>query len=647
MAELPCGSTILSLNFGRQLLHNLALQQQAGRHCDIIVVAEGRKYPAHRCVLAAASNYFCSLLEFNQGRPRLEGAVAQLSEVSSAGLETALEFIYTSVVNTERCSWEELLQAARFLEIKPLEDILMSDLQTSENNNATSNQTDNEAANDNETTNSCKKVALSPSPRDHAQGENGSERNNDTPLDLSPSPSTKHEEKTVESPSTPVSQASSPRRTRRQRKNPRPHKVRSSSDLHSLPDDTPMNDDDKNVQKKSEETTRNKDKDATSAEDVLTDTTSPKVYDAATDNSSNKASPPTNGTGLENIKIENTFSLHGMENSFNLRALTGKCPPKYAEVVPPNVTVGQHIPNGPITRSHASNVNTTTSSTTYPPATTTTVNQLTVKTENSDSCAITSTPQVISPGVVRTNTAIRQVATAPLPYLQPANLNLNTLNNIAVQTGSGVAQCIPQVNQLPGGAIIHLIPNPIGLSPVTPLLQQYPFQLVTAPNSNVLLQVNCTDKAPQGEVHSPTSTSEVKNTDKKTQQNTDQQNVLQALRVNQRPDQEQVGQPHLNIPTLVKLVLVSQADELGEPDILALMKRIKPSIETEYPPSVLRTKVSAALDCGHREGIFTRKRDMNQRQIWAINAAKLKPVVEELRWNVYRHTIYKHSTINN
>ncbi|XP_078686982.1 kelch-like protein 12 [Branchiostoma floridae x Branchiostoma belcheri] len=112
MAELPCGSTILSLNFGRQILQNLALQQQAGRHCDIIIVAEDRKYPAHRCVLAAASNYFCSLLEFNQGRPRLEGAVAQLSEVSAAGLETALEFIYTSVVNTERCSWEELLQAA-------------------------------------------------------------------------------------------------------------------------------------------------------------------------------------------------------------------------------------------------------------------------------------------------------------------------------------------------------------------------------------------------------------------------------------------------------------------------------------------------------------------------------------------------------
>ncbi|XP_078603878.1 kelch-like protein 12 [Branchiostoma floridae x Branchiostoma japonicum] len=126
MADLPCGSTILSSNFGRQILHNLALQQQTGKHCDIIVVAEGRKYPAHRCVLAAASNYFCSLLEFNQpeGRPRLEGAVAQLSEVSSGGLETALEFIYTSVVNTERCSWEELLQAASKVSSAGLETAL-------------------------------------------------------------------------------------------------------------------------------------------------------------------------------------------------------------------------------------------------------------------------------------------------------------------------------------------------------------------------------------------------------------------------------------------------------------------------------------------------------------------------------------------
>ncbi|XP_078603802.1 uncharacterized protein LOC144877651 [Branchiostoma floridae x Branchiostoma japonicum] len=518
----------------------------------------------------------------------------------------------------------------------------MSDLQTTtttENNNTTSNQTDNE------TTDSCKKVALSPTPHSHAEGDKASE-GNETPLDLSPSPSANHrEEKTVESSPASSSQAASPRRTRRQRKNPRPHKVRSSSDLQSLPDDTPMNENDENLQKNSEEVKEDKDKDATSLNDVSTETTSSKVDNTVTDN---KASP-TNVTGLENIKIENTFSLHGMGNSFDLRVLGGKLPPKYTEVVPPNVTVGQHIPNGPIARTPASNTNTTTSSTAHP--NTTAAHQLTVKTENLNTCAISVSPQVISPGAITAGTAIRQVATTPVPYLQPANLT--TLNTITAQPGGVTAQCLPQItNTLPGGAIIHLLPNPIGMSP---LLQQYPFQLVAA-NSNVLLQtcslptakVNSTDKAPQPqpEAHSPTGDVNKNTENKKAQQNTEQ-TVLQALRVNQRPDQEQVGQPHLNIPTLVKLVLVSQADELGEPDILALMTRIKPSIETEYPPSVLKTKVSAALDCGLREGIFTRKRDMNQRSIWAINAAKLKPVVEELRWNVYRHTIYKHSNINN
>ncbi|XP_078686983.1 uncharacterized protein LOC144919409 [Branchiostoma floridae x Branchiostoma belcheri] len=540
----------------------------------------------------------------------------------------------------------------RFLEIKPLEDILMSDIETLENNNTTTtSQTD-----DNTTTHPCKKVALSPPPHNHTDGERESE-DNSTPINLSPSTNSKTEERTVESPPASVCQASSPRRTRRQRKNPRPHKVRSSSDLQ---EDASKNDsDNENSEKNSDEEVKgNEDKDATKGpNDVFTDTTSSKVDTTATEN---KAS---NSTGLENIKIESTFSLHGMENSFNLRVLAGKPPPKYAEVVPPNVTVGQPVRNGDFARSHPSNANTS-NTTAYPQHSTavnnnTTINQLTVKTENLSNCAMINSPQIISPVIPATTTAaFGQVVPAPVPYLQPTRLN--TLSNITAQPvqGGGVTQCLPQVtNQLPGGAIIHLLPNTLGLSPVTPLLQQYPFQLVAA-NSNVLLQtcplptekVSCTDqsKLPEGgEAHSPTG--DVKHPrNEKTQQKTEQ-NVLQALRVSQRPDQEQTqaGQPHLNIPTLVKLVLVSQADELAEPDILALMKRIKPSIEAEYPPAVLKTKVSAALDCGLREGIFTRKRDMNQRCIWAINAAKLKPVVEELRWNVYRHTIYKHSTINN
>ena len=62
--------------------------------CDVVLSADGRKFSAHRCILAATSDYFRSMFHRNRFTESAKQEV-ELHSISSEALEIILETIYT------------------------------------------------------------------------------------------------------------------------------------------------------------------------------------------------------------------------------------------------------------------------------------------------------------------------------------------------------------------------------------------------------------------------------------------------------------------------------------------------------------------------------------------------------------------------
>ncbi|XP_072118419.1 kelch-like protein 34 [Mobula birostris] len=83
--------------------------------CDVVLVAEGIEFCAHRSLLACASDYFRCL--FKAHTREAGAAVVQLQLVSAGGLGRVLDFIYTSCLVLCPDSLEQTLEAASYLQV--------------------------------------------------------------------------------------------------------------------------------------------------------------------------------------------------------------------------------------------------------------------------------------------------------------------------------------------------------------------------------------------------------------------------------------------------------------------------------------------------------------------------------------------------
>ncbi|XP_007645179.1 zinc finger and BTB domain-containing protein 7A [Cricetulus griseus] len=97
------------------ILSGLNEQRTQGLLCDVVILVEGREFPTHRSVLAAASQYFKKL--FTSGAVVDQQNVYEIDFVSAEALTALMDFAYTATLTVSTANVGDILSAARLLEI--------------------------------------------------------------------------------------------------------------------------------------------------------------------------------------------------------------------------------------------------------------------------------------------------------------------------------------------------------------------------------------------------------------------------------------------------------------------------------------------------------------------------------------------------
>uniref|UniRef100_A0A674IJA7 BTB domain-containing protein n=1 Tax=Terrapene triunguis TaxID=2587831 RepID=A0A674IJA7_9SAUR len=86
--------------------------------CDVTLEADGVRFPAHKIILASASNYCKILFVGNATRAGSPNANVQLKAISAGGLRNVLNFIYSNKLELSLQNVEETFKAAEALLVR-------------------------------------------------------------------------------------------------------------------------------------------------------------------------------------------------------------------------------------------------------------------------------------------------------------------------------------------------------------------------------------------------------------------------------------------------------------------------------------------------------------------------------------------------
>ncbi|KAL9951797.1 hypothetical protein ACROYT_G044526 [Oculina patagonica] len=106
--------------FKEEILSKLNQLRKEGILCDVTLRIEGQDFPAHRCVLSAASPYFRALFTCEFKLIENENNRVELQDIKSTAAKEVLDFIYTGQAMVDSANAQDLLRAADYLIIPSL-----------------------------------------------------------------------------------------------------------------------------------------------------------------------------------------------------------------------------------------------------------------------------------------------------------------------------------------------------------------------------------------------------------------------------------------------------------------------------------------------------------------------------------------------
>ncbi|KAJ8337179.1 hypothetical protein SKAU_G00383990 [Synaphobranchus kaupii] len=95
-------------------------QRLEGEHCDIAVVVEDVKFRAHRCVLAACSNYFKKLFKKHEVD---NSSVIEIDFIRSDIFEEVLNYMYTAKISVKKKDVNLMMSSGQILGIRFLDKL--------------------------------------------------------------------------------------------------------------------------------------------------------------------------------------------------------------------------------------------------------------------------------------------------------------------------------------------------------------------------------------------------------------------------------------------------------------------------------------------------------------------------------------------
>ncbi|XP_078088101.1 kelch-like protein 34 [Mustelus asterias] len=105
----------LSRSHGEMVLSGYRALRDDQLLCDVVLVAEGTEFRAHRSLLASASDYFRSM--FKEHTRESKAGVVHLHAVSASGLRRVLDFIYSSCLALSPEGLPQTLETAAYLQV--------------------------------------------------------------------------------------------------------------------------------------------------------------------------------------------------------------------------------------------------------------------------------------------------------------------------------------------------------------------------------------------------------------------------------------------------------------------------------------------------------------------------------------------------